>query len=208
MKLFFADTETTGLDPVRNEAFQLAFIIEVDGKVVCEKNIKLRPVRPETADAKALEVTQKTLKELAGYPPRADGFKELTETLAQYVDRYDKNDKLTWVGQNPEFDVRFVRQLFKEHGDNYFGSWFDSRPADLISLAVASRVKGLINPENFKLGTLAAQFGIKFDAHDALEDVRVTREVWARLSAFLQPVKGTAVPVQADLFDILKDQKA
>ena len=201
MKLFFADTETTGLDPLRNEAFQLAFIIEVDGKVVCEKNIKMRPAHPETADAKALEVTQKTLEELAAYPLRAQGFRELNATLAKYVDRYDKNDKFVWIGQNPEFDVRFVRALFKEHGDNYFGSWFDSRPADLISLAVASKIKGIIKPENFKLGTLAAEFGIKFDAHDALADVRVTREVWQRLSANLTPpAKAGAAAVQAELF--------
>jgi len=36
MKLFYADTETTGLDPREHEAFQLAFIIEIDGKVVDE----------------------------------------------------------------------------------------------------------------------------------------------------------------------------
>lgn len=198
MKLFYADTETTGLDPLRNEAFQLAFIIEVNGKVVCEKNIKMRPARPENADAKALEVTKKTLAELAQYPLRQQAFRELTETLSKFVDKYDKTDKLVWIGQNPEFDVRFVRALFKEHNDNYFGSWFDSRPADLISLAVAAKMKGLINPENFKLGTLAEQFGIKFDAHDALADVRVTREVWMRLSAYLQP--PAPKPVQAELF--------
>lgn len=197
MKLFFADTETTGLDPLRNEAFQLAFIVEVDGKVVCEKNIRMRPARPENADAKALEVTKKTLAELATYPLRQQAYREFTETLAKFVDKYDKNDKLVWVGQNPEFDVRFVRSFFKEHNDNYFGSWFDSRPADLISLAVAAKVKGLINPENFKLGTLAAEFGIKFDAHDALADVRATRQVWQRLSAFLHK---PAVPTQAELF--------
>lgn len=202
MKLFYADTETTGLDYKTHEAFQLAFIIEVDGKVVCEKNIKLRPARPETADARALEITKKTLPELAGYPPRAEGFKELVKTLAQYVDRFAKADKFVWVGQNPEFDVRFVRALFDEQGDKYYGSWFDSRPADLISLAVACKIKGLISPENFKLATLAGQFGIKLDAHDALNDVRVTREVWGKLSAFIQqpaaPKAGAAV--QADLF--------
>ena len=198
MKLFFADTETTGLDPLRNEAFQLAFIIEIDGKVVCEKNIKMRPAHPENADAKALEVTKKTLAELATYPARADAFKEFSQTLAKFVDKYDKTDKFVWIGQNPEFDVRFVRALFKEHNDNYFGSWFDSRPADTITLAVAAKVKGLIKPENFKLATLAAEFGIQFDAHDALADVRATRQVWQRLSAFLQP--PAPKPVQAELF--------
>ena len=196
MKLFYADTETTGLDPSATRPSSWPSSSRWTGRSSARRTSDAPPL--ENADAKALEVTKKTLAELATYPLRAQAFREFTETLAKYVDKYDKADKFVWIGQNPEFDVRFVRALFKEHNDNYFGSWFDSRPADLISLAVAAKVKGLIRPENFKLGTLAAEFGIEFNAHDALADVRVTRDVWMRLSAYLQPPKPK--PVQAELF--------
>lgn len=191
MKLFFADTETTGLDPNIHEVFQFSFIIEVDGKVAEEADIKMRPARPEAASPEALKVTNKTLKELAGYPDRRAAYAKLVEILARHVDRYDKADKFLWVGQNPGFDIPFARAFFREMGDKFFGSWFDNRPADLISLAVALKCRGLIQPENFKLGTLCDVFGVPLKAHDALEDVRATRAVFRRMLDFLpEPSKG------------------
>lgn len=185
-KLFFADTETTGLDPSVHEMFQLAFLIEIDGKVVEEKDIRFRPLRPERITPEALEITRKTKEELLAYPPPAEGFRELTKALRRWVDPYDKTDKFIWIGQNPDFDVRFLRALFDSQGDRYFGSWFDRRPADLISLAVAFKSRGLFSPPDFKLATLAAQFGVRFDAHDALADVRATRDIWLRLTSCLK----------------------
>jgi hypothetical protein len=82
MKLFYADTETTGLDPFRNEAFQLAFIIEVDKIKIKERH-------------KGLEVTKKTL---AGRR-RAQAFRELTGSVRTWT-------STTLDRQNPEFDVR------------------------------------------------------------------------------------------------------
>lgn len=187
MKLFFADTETTGLDHVNNEIFQLAFIIEIDGEVAEERSIRMAPVRTEYISEEALAVTKKTREEILAYPPKRKGYDELIRILRKHVDRFDKKDKMIWIGQNPDFDVRFLRNFFKEMGDNYFGSWWDRRPADLISLAVAAKTKGLVDPPDFKLGSLAKEFGITFDAHDALEDVRVTRRVWQKISGFLRP---------------------
>jgi len=191
MKLFFADTETTGLDPKIQEVFQFSFIIEVDGKVVEEADLKMKPQRPEAASPEALKVTNKTLKELASYPPRGETYKKMIEILSRHVDRYDKEDKFLWVGQNPGFDLPFMRAFFRECGDKYFGSWFDNRPADLISLGVALKARGIIDPVNFKLGTLCELFQVPLKAHDALEDVRATRTVFRKMLEFIpEPKKG------------------
>jgi len=192
MKLFFADTETTGLDPNIHEVFQFSFIIEVDGHIVEEADIKMRPDRPEEASPEALKVTNKTIKELKTYPDRGEAFKKLIDILGRHVDRYDRADKFLWVGQNPSFDIPFVRAHFRERGDKFFGAWWDNRPADLISLAVALKMRGLISPENFKLGTLCETFGVSLKAHDALEDVRATRTVFRKMLDFLPeaPAKG------------------
>jgi DNA polymerase-3 subunit epsilon len=191
MKLFFADTETTGLDPKIHEVFQFSFIVEVGGKVVEEADLKMRPSRPEAASPEALKVTNKTLKELATYPTRAETYKQMIEILARHVDRYNKEDKFLWVGQNPSFDIPFMRAYFRECGDKFFGSWFDPRPADLISLGVALKARGLIDPANFKLGTLCELFQVPLKAHDALEDVRATRTVFQKMLEFIpEPKKG------------------
>ncbi|MFH2204565.1 MAG: 3'-5' exonuclease [Elusimicrobiota bacterium] len=185
MKLFFADTETTGLDPRIHEVFQFSFIIEIDGEVVEEADIKMRPERPDEASPEALKVTNKTIKELLTYPERGAAFKKLTGILGRHVDRFDRADKLLWVGQNPSFDMPFVRAFFREQGDKFFGAWWDNRPADLISLGVAMKMRGRIDPENFKLGTLCEAFGVPLKAHDALEDVRATRAVFHKMLDFI-----------------------
>lgn len=191
MKLFYADTETTGLESKIHEVFQFSFIIEIDGEIVEEADIKMRPDRPEEASPEALKVTNKTIKELKTYPKRGVAFERLVEILGRHVDRYDRADKFLWIGQNPSFDIPFVRALFREQGDKYFGAWFDNRPADLISLGVALKYRGLIDPENFKLGTLCDYFGVSLKAHDALEDVRATRAVFQKMIEFFpEPKKG------------------
>ena len=186
MKLFFADTETTGLDPVKNEVFQFGCIIEVSGKIVDEMNIKLRPTDFSNVTEEALRITGKTVEELKTYPPAAEGYRSLMSTLGKHVDKYNKMDKMVWVGQNARFDIEFTRQLFKRQGDKYFGSWFESQPIDLISIARFCKIAGLINPENSQLGSICKALGVELNAHDALDDVKATREAMYKLMEFLK----------------------
>lgn len=181
MKIFYADTETTGLDPKLNEIFQFALIVEIDGEVKEEASVLMRPDHPETISDDALRVTGKTREQLLALPSRKEGYHKLLAILAKYVDKYNRADKFQWVGQNPQFDMGFTRALWEQQGDKYFGSWFDNRAADLISLAVAMKMKGHIKPESFKLAVLCDLFGIKLDAHDALNDIRATRLVFREL---------------------------
>ena len=46
LKLHYNDTETTGLNPKRNEVVQIASIIDINGIAVEEINIKMRPSDP------------------------------------------------------------------------------------------------------------------------------------------------------------------
>ncbi len=178
MKLFFADTETTGLDPRKHEMFQFAFIIEIDGKIVEEVNITMRPTNPEAVTQEALDITKKTIEEIMAYQDPKEAYKQVVAILAKYIDKFDKTDKFVWIGQNPTFDTGFVRVFFKRAGDNYFGSWFRSVPTDLISFVTIMSLKGYLDLPNFKLGTICEALKIKLNAHDALDDVRATREAF------------------------------
>ena len=113
--------------------------------------------------------------------------------LARYVNKYDRNDKFWWVGQNPRFDMDFVEALFKAEGDAYFGSWFDRRPVDTITLMIAARLRGHIRPANYKLATLCETMGIPLDAHDALNDIRATRLLFHKaMDQFMMPAPAQA----------------
>lgn len=203
MKIIYADTETTGLDHKEQEMVQFAFIIEVDKQVVAEENLKMRPARPDKASADALKITGKTIEDLLAYPERRAQYGRILEILGRHIRKFDKGDKLIWVGHNPSFDMRFVRSYFEEHGDVYFGSWFDNRPADTVSLAVAASMRGHFKVADYKLGTLCAHFGIPLEAHDAMNDVRATRALFHTLMGRYMlppPVKDDATkPLQAEV---------
>ncbi len=195
MKTFWADTETTGLSSTRNEIWQLAFIIEIDGKVVVEKNFKMRPLHPENAHPKALEVGKVTLETLAKFPHPTEVYKEMVAILDKHVDRFNPADKFFIAGQNVQFDVGFLRAFFKQNGNTFFGSYFESAPIDLMTASAMAVRAGIIRVPNFKLGTICAALGIKLEAHDALEDIKATRHAFDELTKRL--VGQVPVPVAA-----------
>ncbi len=177
MKVLYFDTETTGLDAFKNDIIQIAGIVEIDGEVKEEFEFRCQPFSYENVDQKALDVHGMSLDEIRTYQKPEEMYQQLITVFGKYIDKFDKNDKFLSAGQNVEFDVKFLRQFFKKNGDNYYGSWIGWHKLDLLPLATVLWYKGIINPANFKLETIAKEFGLTFKAHDALEDIKVTRQL-------------------------------
>lgn len=186
MKLLFLDCETAGLDPKRNPAIQFSGIIEIDGKVVKEFDYKLRPdmSKPNNIiDDKALEINKITREQLLD-PDRLEPisvYKKLKSKFLTHIDRYDKSDKMYLVGQNVHFDYGFLLELWKSQGDDYLGSFIHHNKIDLIALTAAMRLAGKITVPNMKLATLCDYFGLPAQTHDAMDDIRLTREIFNRM---------------------------
>ncbi len=187
LKVFYCDAETTGLDKKIHEAVQFGCIVEVDGQVVDELEIKLRPSKLKSISPEALRVQKRSLQDLLNFPPRKDSYAKLLAFLNKHVNTRVVGDKFFWTGQNPEFDRGFMEELFREFNNATFQSYFDRRSADLIALALAMRQKGLFNPRSFGLEAMAEELGITYDAHDAMNDIRVTRQIW---TTFLGWING------------------
>lgn len=180
-KILYLDTETTGLDPVRNDPYQIAGIIEIDGKVEEEFNLFCQPLDWSTIDDHALAMNGKMREDLEKYPLAKTVRSNLIKILDKYVDRFNRHDKFTPAGQNVTFDLQFLNHWFKKLHDDYWGSWCTWYPLDLRQLVTIAQVKGWLRLENQKLATVAAAFGIDFQAHDAMEDVRVTHKIISRM---------------------------
>ena len=191
VKLFWMDAETTGLDPLKQEMTQVAAIMEVNGAVVDELNVFMRPSRPICIQDQALQVQGKTRQQVMAYPLRKIGFGKLTAFLDKWCNKLDADDKLLWSGQNPEFDISFAREEFKVHGNGFFKAYFGYHKLDLITVAVMMRHLGLFAPKNFKLTTMAETLGIEYNAHDALADIKTTRQIWC---IFLDKLKSQGGP--------------
>ena len=77
-----------------------------------------------------------------------------------------------------------MREWFLKQGDIYFGAWFWHPPIDVAVLAMAALGDRRAKMVNFKLATVAAEFGIEIDAkrlHDAAYDIELTRKIYDRI---------------------------
>ena len=74
-----------------------------------------------------------------------------------------------------------MANFFKKCEDKYFGSWIDFHKIDIQSIIQFLHLKGYIDLPNYRLETVANHFGIKIDSHDALSDIKATREIAYKL---------------------------
>lgn len=183
---FWFDTETTGVNSETCAMIQLGGLIEIGGRVKDKINIKMRPFFGAEIRTKALTINKTTRDQIENYPPWEEGFEKLEKTLGKHVDMYDPTDKLVIAGYNVDFDINFLRKYFDYyHGDktnmkfiSYFGSWFFWPSID-VKNEVAKQVQaGYLRLKNYKLSTICGHYGVKLDAHDALNDIKATRELY------------------------------
>ena len=179
MKILYLDTETTGIT-ANSAVIQFAGIIEIDGEVKKEFNIRCKPHKDADISEKALEVTGMTHELINSYQEPRKAMEEMETILEKYCDKFDKNDKFVLVGQNIKFDFQKLFEFYKRLGNNYLGSWinyklmFDTL-AVIQALQVVDEMPIL---ENNKLITWCNHFNIELEnAHDALADIRATREL-------------------------------
>lgn len=69
------------------------------------------------------------------------------------------------------------KTILYKNGDVYFGSWFNYKTIDPLSLLHILDGIGSISLENYKLETVCKHYDIPLDAHDALNDIKATREL-------------------------------
>ena len=182
MKVLYFDTETTGLNPFVNEIFQFAAIVEIDGEVKEEVNLKCRPLNTGAIEQSALDVTGMTLEKLNAFPPPHLMVGEIQALFDRHIDKYDKTDKFYPCGHNVVFDLNFLNNLFMKNGQKYgTGSYQNWRALDTRVMANLACFDGKLDVENVKLETLCKHFGIEIQAHDALSDIRATRELFFKL---------------------------
>lgn len=185
MKILYFDTETTGVDPIKNDIIDIAFIIEENGRILHEESVKMQPFNYNNIDAKAIETHGITIEQMKTYPTPVDSYFHLLRVFEKYVNRYKKETRMFPAGYNCQFDLNFLSGLFRKVDPNNvygLGSWIQWIPFDLMQQLRNDCFLsgGSTQYKNFKLKTIAEKHGITFKAHDALEDIRATRELILR----------------------------
>ena len=182
MKILFFDLETTGVKFWKNGIHQISGIIDIDGQEIESFDIKLRPNPAAEIEDEALKVGAITRETILAYQPMEDGYSQLVSILGKYVDKFNKKDKFFLAGyNNASFDNQFLRALFTQCFDNYFGSWFWSNSIDVMCSATEKLLHNRTEMVDFKLKTVAKHMGIEVDEtklHDAIYDIQLTRNIY------------------------------
>lgn len=183
MKFLYLDTETTGVNPKEDSIFQISCIYvdtEAPGVEPEEYDFKLAPYKNKGLSPMAVEKTGMTDEIINSYPQQDLVFKEFQEKICAKVNRYDRKDKMFLLGYNVSFDDSFLREWFSFNGDRYYGSYFWNPTLDAMSLAGLRLMSSRSSMPNFQLSTVYKALTGKdlLGAHDAMADVRATREIF------------------------------
>lgn len=182
------DLETTGLDEKENEIIEMSVIRLSDDS---QKTWLLQPTKFETVQDDALRVNGHKLQDLKnGYRILESGDKEFYLTPNKAIIEIEKflfedlatSSERVPVGQNVQFDIRFLKELWKGCGqpDTYpFGRMY------LDTMQIASFLDYVTGEErqSYHLGGLVKDYGIKKEkAHRADSDTRMTKELFLKLA--------------------------
>lgn len=157
-KEFFIDIETTGLYPEKDSINQLAYIYRENGKIIRKADLKGDNIYPR-----------------------------LIVDLASFVDKYNKQDKMYFIAYNAQFDNSFVREMFLQQNDKFYGSYFFSPHICVMQLAAFKFMRKQLRPESFKLADVCKYFKINVDdtkLHDGMYDITLTKDLYNKLIKF------------------------
>ena len=183
-RLLVVDTETGGVDPQVHSILSLAAVVWEDGKILADFEVLIaEPVLAVTA--RALEINGIDLVEHCKQAVEPIGawaqfqsflWQNLTAELASA-------NKITLVGHNVNFDIGFMKRLFRLTGVAY-EDVFSHRVIDtagilrFLTLTQRLKLSGAGSTEAF------AHFGIevpKGKRHTALGDARATAQLLSKL---------------------------
>lgn len=189
LKFAYIDTETTGKNPEIHGIHQLSLIIDkvdIRGNVTnCEKiNFNICPDESLQYDDEALAVSGRTIEEIKSGISERDFYDQFMKIISKYENKYDKRDKIYFVGYNVRFDADMLNALFKRMNDNYMYAlfWYPLIDVALLSLFKIARMRSLM--PDYKLMTVAKYCEIEIDEskfHDAMYDIEITREIFYKL---------------------------
>jgi len=180
-KNLYLDLETTGPNKEKHAIIQAAGIIEIDGRVDLEFQFLVRPHEGYSWDRMAALKTGADQSVVETYPPAEVFYNEFLQIMGNYVDKFNAKDKFNLIGYWCQFDYDFLWKLWDRMNDPYLGSWFFVPLIDVATLVAYNVMDRRNQFKNFKLVTVCQALGVEFDpeaAHDALYDIRKTRELF------------------------------
>ena len=173
-KILFLDIETTGFSRDWNEIIELGAILWDDNKQDCIDSFHeyIKPL--QGLPAKITELTGITREKVSGCRNERLVLMDFVEWVAIV-----KPDII--VGHNCKtFDLGFIAKRCEKFSINW--NIDGIQIIDTLALAKQMNKTGEIKTENNKQQTLAAYFGITYNAHSAIEDVKALIQIYNKMT--------------------------
>jgi len=184
-EILFVDCETGGTNHETDALIQLSAIIEVDGSIVDEIDLKMKPAivqngfgkKFKNITAKALEVQGRTMDDINLFDNPTDCYQRFRKFLARRP--ASKQNRYIMAGYNADFDCRFINEWFKDMSGGPYEYWnyMQFSPIDVLPILRTMRHYGIIDIPDTKLGTVCSHFKIEIEAHNSMSDIKATREL-------------------------------
>ena len=184
-KIFWLDTETTGVDCNKHAIIQLSAQIEIDDTVRHVINMRIQPFPGAEISPQALEINGMTEEEIQAFTPLDSSLKTLKNILKRYVNKFNRDDKFVIAGYNVGFDTNFLRAAFDYINDPYYGSWFFPCNRDVMTYVADYITLSGVRLKNYRLETMCEHFGIELKAHDAMSDIEATKQLYEVIQKYL-----------------------
>lgn len=186
MKFLWCDTETTGLKPKNAAPFQIAMIMvsttKINGEQVKEETERIFYLNP--FDIPGIEYSEEAGK-VHGYSKEVIETFEPSSVMVKKIDdflndmvNFRQHERIFFVGYNGGFDFEHLESLFNHYNLN-FNQYFQNQKLDVFEQVKRAGAKGVLPYlPNRKLTTIAEHLKVNLsNAHDAMGDIKATREV-------------------------------
>lgn len=194
--IYVCDTETTGINPEINDVIEVSFWrITLNNSIDEQKTWCIKPTNPSTIEEKALHINKHKREDILhntalGRETYGEPADVVEEIEAWIMDDDMPISARVFVGQNPEFDYKFLKQLWtKTNNKNTFPFY----PFLIDTIQVARLIDVCIGKrrDRYNLGALVKDFGVtKVTAHRADGDTKMTKDLFlAQIKPLIEIIK-------------------
>lgn len=201
--IYVADTETTGLDPVKNDIIELSMfrLIPMDDGSYEEsqRSWLIKAINPGTISDEALAVNGHKREDILHISKFGKENYLLPEDALDQIEMWMMEDNVSsidriFIGQNPRFDILFLQEFWKRCGrtseeDFPFYLGRGNRFIDIMQVVILFDLCTGKRRKHYNLSSLVKALGIKKGkAHRADEDTRMTKDILIKLMGIIKMV--------------------
>lgn len=182
------DTETTGLDPIKNDVIELSLYRLSDNE---QKTWLIKPINLNNIDAVALKINGHKLEDLCGETKFGrDTYKDAGSVLVEVENWLTEDNAPTQnrclIGHNVGFDKNMLEQLWEKcQATDSFP--FGRRMIDTMITELFLDYCQDSFAEGYSLKNLSKKYDVKNEkAHSAAADIKCTVDIFRKQAGFFK----------------------